>query len=238
MSRTTDWWRGTAATAAAHAPARHRAPVRTAAARAATLGWRQRGCSSPTMADARGHRVRPRAAARVQRRMLGRPRTRLPRRQQRLDVTLDVEEVDRASFPPHCGRRPRRRPGPPRASAGPRRARCCRPSARCASRRKTRPISNTRTRSALRARLWRSTRTRLPSRLERITPAAGDRVQQLDRVGIAGQLVLPAFLDEAEVDGFLVVQRRQRRRTAMRCGALRAAAATSRRQRRRFGSCW
>jgi hypothetical protein len=39
---------------------------------------------------------------------------------------------------------------------------------------------------------------------------AGNRVQQLDRVGVAGQLVLPALFDKAEVDGFLVAQRGQR----------------------------
>ena len=35
---------------------------------------------------------------------------------------------------------------------------------------------------------------------------AGDRVQQLDGVGVARQLVFPLFFNEAEVDGFLIAQ--------------------------------
>jgi hypothetical protein len=38
---------------------------------------------------------------------------------------------------------------------------------------------------------------------------AGDGVEQLDGVVVAGQLLLPLFFDKAEVDGFLVAQARQ-----------------------------
>ena len=56
----------------------------------------------------------------------------------------------------------------------------------------------------------------------------GDRVEHLDRIGVAGQLVLPALLDEAEVDRLLVVQRRPARGAPRgRCGAPRDARAPS-----------
>ena len=47
----------------------------------------------------------------------------------------------------------------------------------------------------------------------------GNRVEHADRVAVAGQLLFPAFFDEAVVDGFLVVQRRHRMAHRMRAAA-------------------
>ena len=174
--------------------------------------WRQRGCSSPTTPIVAAVDAHARAAARMHARDARPARTsRVQRRQQRLDVALDVEEVAPAApCAPTAGRRRRRRPGPPRASAGARRAPWCRSSRRAASRRNTRPISNTRTRSALRSRLnLQHLQQRAEQRRAHHAHLAGDRVQQLDRVGVAGEVLLPALLDEAEVDRLLVAQRGQ-----------------------------
>jgi hypothetical protein len=119
-----------------------------------------------------GHAIdqHPGAAAGVEGRVLGGFEHRPARRQQRLDIALDVEEVDRA-----LGTAPLRAvdravgQAAPRASAGRCRPPLRSPDATDASRQATRPSSNTRTRGALRARLWRSTCTRLPIRLLRIT---------------------------------------------------------------------
>ena len=54
------------------------------------------------MADGAAVEFDARAAARVQRRVGVGHEDRLARRQQRLDVALEVEEVDARSFWPHC----------------------------------------------------------------------------------------------------------------------------------------
>jgi hypothetical protein len=164
---------------------------------------------------------------------VGRHEARAARRQQRLDVALDVEEVDRAlALAPLQRRRPAvgqarhaQRLRTPATVSG--------PSATVASRRNTRPISNTRTRVALRARLCAAPDQAADQAGAHHRQRRGDGVQHADRVGVAGQFALPAFLDEAEVDGLLVAQRRQRvaQRSALRRAS--GARARHRRQRRR-----
>ena len=102
------------------------------------------------------------------------------------------------------------------------------------------PSSNTRTRDALRARLTRSTSTRLPSRLERITDS-GLAIGLSTRIGSAlpAKLALPALVDEAEVDRLLLAERghrvaqRARRRAAPRSRTVRLQRAARRRRRQR-----
>ena len=142
----------------------------------------------------------------------------------------------RSALAPLQRRRPGRRRGRRAAAAGARRPRRRRRPARSASRRNTLPSSNTRTRVALRARLTRSTSTRLPTRLERITDSGcGDRVEHADRLGVAGEVALPALVDEAEVDGLLLAEVGQRAGAARRRprAPRSARAATSGAERRR-----
>ena len=99
----------------------------------------------------------------------------------------------RAPCCPTAARRPGPRPGRRRAAAVQSRPRRSRHRRTDASRRNTRPISNTRTRLALRARFDCSTATRLPSRLERITDKrAGDRVQHADRIARCRRVRAPS----------------------------------------------
>ena len=140
------------------------------------------------------------------------------RREQRLDVALDVEEVDR----PLVGAPLQRLGGAvgqaaERAAAGARRRPPAARRRRAASRTNTLPSSNTRTRDALRARLTRSTSTRLPIRLERITElVSAIGLSDADRIRVAGELALPALVDEAEVDRLAASRARPS------CGAARA----------------
>ena len=208
------------------ASSRARTAPAPAAARSAC---RQRGCSSPIQPTA-GRRSSMRAQRPgMQRRMRRRDEARAgaaraaPRRRpstskkstarsrcaplQRVGAAVGERRQRAAAGATPATRRARRREPP-------------------ASRRNTRPISNTRTRDALRARLWRSTlhqaaeQARAHHRQRR-----GDRVQHADRVGVAGQLVLPALFDEAEVDRLLVVERgQQAAQRVRRCGAPRQRA--------------
>ena len=95
------------------------------------------------------------------------------------------------------------------------------------SRRKTRPISNTRTRVALREVEAQHADQAAEQARAHHRERAGDRVQYPDRIGVAGELVLPARLDEAEADRLLVVESGERVAQSVRLRRARCAPAPS-----------
>ena len=150
------------------------------------------------------------------------------RREQRLEVALDVEEVDRAlGLAPLQRLAPGRRRGRRAAAAGERPRRRSGPPARCGSRRKTlAELEHAHARRLAREVDACSTSTRLPTRLERITDiGCAIGLSDADRLGVAGEVALPALVDEAEIDRLLLAERRPARGAALAGAATRLAAA-------------
>ena len=172
----------------------------------------------------------------MQRRMRGAPRSAARSgaiKASRSAFTSKKSTARGARFPLLVQRRPERR-ARRRASAGAGRATDSGPSGAAASRRKTRPTSNTRMRGDL-ARVVASHVRRPASRsaLVRMTEcwlAIG--LSSRIGFGLAREIRLPGRLDEGEVDHLLVVARReplaQRVQRALRPSGTRAACARRR----------
>ena len=155
--------------------------------------------------------------SRVQRRMVNRHERRPGAAPAAPHVALHVEEVDRTLRLPHCAidAWPRRAATPGLGAA----------TAAVAVGRRVAPEHPARLEHAHAARLARE--VALQHRDQAADQAgthhrqrAGDRVEHADRVGVASQFPLPAFLDEAEVDGFLVAPAGQRVALALATVAL------------------
>jgi hypothetical protein len=140
----------------------------------------------------------------MQRRMRRSDEARDGRREERLDVALDVEEIDASLATPHCG-----------GATGPK----ARPPSRSGWRTPATP-SGPATLASSRTNTLPSSKTRKPRLLAREVDAQdldqaadearahhrerrGDRIDDADRRRVAGEVALPALVDEAEVDGLL-----------------------------------